>query len=82
MKTGPIKVILALATAYFITKWGQVTLKETILSIIGMILSYMTFTYFKHNKAKLYFANTEKNNAIINDCPTIKAKHYQPPFLF
>lgn len=82
MKLEPLKPILVIAMIYFTAKWRKLEVREALASVAVISISYVTFTYFKKNKAKLYYQQNERNKAIIEGCPSIKAQKYQPPFLF
>ncbi|KAL4443185.1 hypothetical protein ABPG74_002252 [Tetrahymena malaccensis] len=82
MRGNNIKFILILAMAYFGLKWRQITVLEVITTSLLFSITYVTFTFFTKNKAKLYYQQNSKNQKIIENCPTIKSQRYQPPFLF
>lgn len=61
---------------YCFGKLRYLNLKGILSSALVISFSYMIYTYFKKNKAKLYYVNNEKNNDIINRCPSIKSRTY------
>jgi len=51
----PLKPILIIVMLYFTAKWRKLEAREALASVAVISISYVTFTYFKNNKAKLYY---------------------------